>query len=150
MDNILDPVTELQTVVTAATNKVCCHQHLRKGSARENLQHRHTTPKPKQTQGGRWLCTRPGFGNGVLTNPWVRNQDRQAVTWSCVTLPELRRIRVSLSQQSCTLLRLWPAGLLCFRNYPSPQPPASYTVCKHPRLSGLEHTSSQPDHNISP
>lgn len=42
------------------------------------LAHQHTTLKPKQTQGGRWRCTRPGFGNGVLTNPRLRTQDRQA------------------------------------------------------------------------
>lgn len=45
------------------------------------LGHQHTTLKPKQIQGGCWLCTRLRFWNRVLTNPWLRIQDRQSDLW---------------------------------------------------------------------
>lgn len=45
------------------------------------LGHQHTPLKPKQIQGGCWLCTRLRFWNRVLTNPWLRIQDRQSDLW---------------------------------------------------------------------
>lgn len=71
------------------------------------LSHQHATLKPKQIQGESWLCTRLRFRNGVLTNPWLRIQDRQSGLWPDPVLPFLNwGASGSLPQQSCTLLRL--------------------------------------------
>lgn len=88
----------LQTVVTAVTGRGLLSPAFKQGKHTGKpaaFGHPHNTEA--KTNRRRELCTTLRFRNGVLTNPWLRIQDRQCLmAWSCVTLLEPRTLRLSL------------------------------------------------------